>query len=226
MHASLIRRQLGGLIPPKIATPSHLVSPSSHLTVASVLFYLIFSQSGGSGEGLSPLVNFYSKLPKGAAPAAGFGGIKSRFFNGKNASSLPLWATILGIFGLGYTIDYQSMFGSVLNTHPWSLTFLSLFQCTWVCFSSDPPLQFLTAIFFVEHHKNHAHWMEEGEYSSENPWLLAFYSGICVLVGCIEQTPENPIVFMVPSKPFVRANTTSRIMRLSRLDRAWYISAV
>lgn len=68
--------------------------------------------------------------------------------------------------------------------------------------------------------------MEEGEYSSENPWLLAFYSGICVLVGCIEQTPENPIVFMVPSKPFVRANTTSRIMRLSRLDRAWYISAV
>lgn len=26
MHASLIRRQLGGLVPPKIATPSHLVS--------------------------------------------------------------------------------------------------------------------------------------------------------------------------------------------------------
>jgi F-type H+-transporting ATPase subunit f len=68
-------------------------------------FYL---QSGGSGEGLGPLVNFYSKLPKGPAPASGFGGIKARFFNGKNASVLPLWGTIFGIFALGYTIDYQS----------------------------------------------------------------------------------------------------------------------
>ena len=111
MYASLIRRQLGGLIPPKIATPSHLVSPPSHLPVVSDFLHLIFfSQSGGSGEGLSPLVNFYSKLPKGAPPSPGFGGIKARFFNGKNASSLPFWATILGIFGLGYTIDYQSTF--------------------------------------------------------------------------------------------------------------------
>jgi len=87
MHASLIRRQLGGLVPPKIATPSHL--------------------SGGSGEGLAPLVNFYSKLPKGPAPASAFKGIKARFFSGKNASAVPLWSTILGIFALGYTIDYQ-----------------------------------------------------------------------------------------------------------------------
>jgi F-type H+-transporting ATPase subunit f len=73
-------------------------------------FFLIFSprQSGGSGEGLSPLVNFYSKLPKGPAPSSPFGGIKARFFNGKNASSLPLWSTIFGLFALGYTIDYQS----------------------------------------------------------------------------------------------------------------------
>lgn len=27
MHASLVRRQLGGIIPPKIATPSLLVRP-------------------------------------------------------------------------------------------------------------------------------------------------------------------------------------------------------
>lgn len=65
-------------------------------------------QSGGSGEGLTPLVNFYSKLPKGPAPASGFGGVKARLFNGKNASTVPLWGTIMGIFLLGYTIDYQS----------------------------------------------------------------------------------------------------------------------
>ncbi|EGN97759.1 ATP17, subunit F of the F0 sector of mitochondrial F1F0 ATP synthase [Serpula lacrymans var. lacrymans S7.3] len=86
MHVSLIRRQLGGIIPPKIATPSHLTS--------------------GSGANLTPLVNFYSKLPKGPAPST-VGGIKARYFNGKNASGAPLVWTILGIFGLGYTVDYQ-----------------------------------------------------------------------------------------------------------------------
>ena len=87
MHASLIRRNLGGLVPPKIATPSHL--------------------SSGGGAALTPLVNFYSKLPKGRATATAGGGIKARYFNGKNASAAPLVWTILGIFGLGYTIDYQ-----------------------------------------------------------------------------------------------------------------------
>ncbi|PSR70897.1 hypothetical protein PHLCEN_2v13211 [Hermanssonia centrifuga] len=87
MQPSLIRRQLGGLIPPKVATPTIL--------------------SAGSGAGLSPLVNFYSKLPKGPAPASASGGIKERFFNGKNASGAPLVWLIAGIFGLGYTIDYQ-----------------------------------------------------------------------------------------------------------------------
>lgn len=57
---------------------------------------------------MDPLVAFYSKLPKGAAPASGFGGVKARFFNGKNASSVPLWGTIISVFLLGYTIDYQS----------------------------------------------------------------------------------------------------------------------
>ncbi|PAV16785.1 ATP17 subunit F of the F0 sector of mitochondrial F1F0 ATP synthase [Pyrrhoderma noxium] len=86
MHSSLVRRQLSTLIPPKVATPKSL--------------------SGGSGAGLAPLVEFYSKLPKGPATAQS-SGIKGRFFDGKNASAKPLVFTILAIFGLGYTIDYN-----------------------------------------------------------------------------------------------------------------------
>ncbi|KAJ7358522.1 mitochondrial F1-F0 ATP synthase subunit F of fungi-domain-containing protein [Mycena olivaceomarginata] len=86
MHASPLRRQLGGLVPPKIATP-RLVT-------------------GNSGATLTPLVDFYSKLPKGPAPAR-FGGLKGRFFSGKNASGAPVLALIGGIFLIGYTLDYQ-----------------------------------------------------------------------------------------------------------------------
>ncbi|KAF7355930.1 ATP17 subunit F of the F0 sector of mitochondrial F1F0 ATP synthase [Mycena venus] len=86
MHPTLLRRQLGGLVPPKIATP-RLVS-------------------GNSGGGLDPLVDFYSKLPKGPAPSR-FGGLKGRFFSGKNASGAPVIALIGGIFLIGYTLDYQ-----------------------------------------------------------------------------------------------------------------------
>ena len=69
---------------------------------------LTIPQSSGQGAGLGPLVNFYSKLPKGPAPTPAVRGIKERFFNGKNASAAPLLWGILGIFGLGYTLDYQS----------------------------------------------------------------------------------------------------------------------
>ncbi|KAJ7910099.1 mitochondrial F1-F0 ATP synthase subunit F of fungi-domain-containing protein [Mycena leptocephala] len=86
MHPSPLRRQLGGLVPPKIATPGLV--------------------SGNSGGGLGPLVDFYSKLPKGHAPAR-FGGIKGRFFSGKNASAGPALAIIGGLFLIGYTMDYQ-----------------------------------------------------------------------------------------------------------------------
>ncbi|KAJ7897550.1 mitochondrial F1-F0 ATP synthase subunit F of fungi-domain-containing protein [Mycena olivaceomarginata] len=86
MHASPLRRQLGGLVLPKIATP-RLVT-------------------GNSGATLTPLVDFYSKLPKGPAPAR-FGGLKGRFFSGKNASGAPVLALIGGIFLIGYTLDYQ-----------------------------------------------------------------------------------------------------------------------
>ncbi|KAH0832259.1 hypothetical protein J3R83DRAFT_13245 [Lanmaoa asiatica] len=79
MLPTLVRRQFTGLIPPKIATPSHL--------------------SAGSGEGLAPLVNFYSKLPKGRAPAAAFDPEK------KALNRLGL--AILFFFGVGYTMDYN-----------------------------------------------------------------------------------------------------------------------
>ncbi|KAK7438060.1 ATP synthase f chain, mitochondrial precursor [Stygiomarasmius scandens] len=108
MHASLVRRQLGGLVPPKIATPK--------------------SVAGGSGAGLSPLVNFYSKLPKGSSTASTSGGLKGRYFAGSNASGLPLVALIVGIFGLGYTIDYNSepSFLSLRSSlHPHFLTSLT-----------------------------------------------------------------------------------------------------
>ncbi|TFK48827.1 hypothetical protein OE88DRAFT_1737592 [Heliocybe sulcata] len=87
MHASLVRRQLGGLVPPKVATPSIL--------------------SSGQGAGLAPLVQFYSKLPKGPAPPPSAFSIKERYFNGKNASGKPVLALIFGLFGIGYTIDYN-----------------------------------------------------------------------------------------------------------------------
>ncbi|KAH6907562.1 hypothetical protein BKA70DRAFT_1372185 [Coprinopsis sp. MPI-PUGE-AT-0042] len=75
MHASLVRRSLGGLVPPKIATPKLV--------------------SGGSGAGLGPLVDFYSN------------GFKGKFFTGQNASGAPLAWLIVGLFGVGYTIDYN-----------------------------------------------------------------------------------------------------------------------
>ncbi|KAJ3933821.1 MAG: mitochondrial F1-F0 ATP synthase subunit F of fungi-domain-containing protein [Lentinula lateritia] len=118
MHASLIRRQLGGLVPPKIATPKFV--------------------SGGSGDGLGPLVNFYSKLPKGAATAR-ISGIKGRFFNGANASGAPLLALIGGLFGIGYTIDYH-MHLSEPQIYP-LLSGRSIDQI----------------LRTLEHHKNHAH---------------------------------------------------------------------
>lgn len=67
-------------------------------------------QSGGSGAGLAPLVEFYSKLPKGSATASASKGLRGRFFEGKNASAAPLAYTILAIGGFGYAIDYNSAY--------------------------------------------------------------------------------------------------------------------
>jgi F-type H+-transporting ATPase subunit f len=135
MHASLVRRNLSGLVPPKIASPSILVSQPTTTTTTSLLtdstiprltqfprflFFLLLlllkiphipnNKSAGKGSDLSPLVAFYSKLPKGPAPEPAVRGIKARYFNGKNASASPIVFTVLALFGLGYTIDYQSEF--------------------------------------------------------------------------------------------------------------------
>ncbi|KAJ7097118.1 mitochondrial F1-F0 ATP synthase subunit F of fungi-domain-containing protein, partial [Mycena belliarum] len=85
MRASPFCRQLNGLVPPKIATPGLV--------------------SGNSGGGLGPLVEFYSKLPKGPAPQR-MRGLKARFFSGKNASAAPVVGLIGGLFLIGYTLDY------------------------------------------------------------------------------------------------------------------------
>lgn len=95
---------------PRPAKSRHPLPARESARLSSVFAPLKLRQSSGQGAGLAPLVNFYSKLPKGPAPASAAGGIKGRFFNGKNASGAPLVWLIAGIFGLGYTIDYQSTF--------------------------------------------------------------------------------------------------------------------
>ncbi|KAF5318336.1 hypothetical protein D9611_014241 [Ephemerocybe angulata] len=64
------------------------------------------TNSGGSGAGLGPLVDFYSKLPKGTATQQ-ISGLKGRFFNAGRESGKPLVALIVTLFGIGYTIDYN-----------------------------------------------------------------------------------------------------------------------
>ena len=106
MHATLIRRQLGGLIPPKIATPKLVVRFLPSLSTHH--FHLIFPASRVDPVlGWDLVVDFYSKLPKGqASPYAR--GFKGRYFNGNNASGVPIVGLIAGLFLLGYTIDYNS----------------------------------------------------------------------------------------------------------------------
>lgn len=66
-------------------------------------------QSGESGTGLGPLVEFYSKLPKGQVTPR-VSGIKGRFFSGNNARASPVVALIVGLFAVGYTLDYNSAY--------------------------------------------------------------------------------------------------------------------
>lgn len=75
-------------IPPKIATPKSASGP------------------GGSSARMESVVGFYKSLPKGDAPQKRGGGIKARYFDGKNASGKPIVATLFTMFLIGYSIDY------------------------------------------------------------------------------------------------------------------------
>ncbi|ODO11961.1 hypothetical protein I350_00745 [Cryptococcus amylolentus CBS 6273] len=98
MLPSAARRSLAGLIPPKIATPG--------------------ASSGTTSARTAQVIDFYSKLPKGAKPAAErAGGIRGRYFEGKNASGKPIVATIGILFLLGYTIDYNMHLKHHKNGH-------------------------------------------------------------------------------------------------------------
>ncbi|CAD6573755.1 MAG: ATP synthase f chain, mitochondrial precursor [Tremellales sp. Tagirdzhanova-0007] len=89
MFPSAIRRSLGSLIPPKIATPGAVSSGTTSTRTADV-------------------IAFYSKLPKGPRPASEIGrGIKARYFEGKNASGMPVLVTIFTLFCIGYTVQYN-----------------------------------------------------------------------------------------------------------------------
>ncbi|GFZ43263.1 hypothetical protein JCM24511_00982 [Saitozyma sp. JCM 24511] len=99
MFPSAARRSLSGLIPPKIATPSAV-------------------SSGSTSTRTQAVIDFYSKLPKGPKPASERpGGLRGRYFEGKNASGAPFLATIFILFGIGYTIDYNMHLKHHKNGH-------------------------------------------------------------------------------------------------------------
>lgn len=83
-------------------------------------------QSSGQGSELAPLVAFYSKLPKGPAPPPPAASLKAKFFDGKNASGKPLVYGIIGIFLIGYTLDYQSAYTITLMPNTLLTLFMSL----------------------------------------------------------------------------------------------------
>ncbi|KAK4049852.1 hypothetical protein OIV83_003908 [Microbotryomycetes sp. JL201] len=95
--------RFASLIPPKIASPSAIGAPQSAARMTRV-------------------VDFYSKLPKGAAPrkAAGANPIaryRQRYFEGDNASGAPFLHAIGVMFLIGYTIDYNMHLKHHKNNH-------------------------------------------------------------------------------------------------------------
>lgn len=66
MHASLVRRQLSGLVPPKIASPSILVSSPLQLNLPHFLFLTWCRLSvGGEGSGPQPPRRVLLQAPQG-----------------------------------------------------------------------------------------------------------------------------------------------------------------
>ncbi|KOS15478.1 hypothetical protein Malapachy_2548 [Malassezia pachydermatis] len=84
-------------IPPKIATPKSVSSPS--------------------GSNTDAVVSFYKALPKGSEPEKRATGIKAKYFDGKNASGKPLVWTIAGLMLFGYTLEYNGHLKHHKNAH-------------------------------------------------------------------------------------------------------------
>ncbi|BGP56873.1 hypothetical protein JCM8202v2_004506 [Rhodotorula sphaerocarpa] len=99
----MVAGRLAALVPPKIASPSAIGAPASAARMAKV-------------------VEFYSALPKGAAPKKNVGmsplaRYKARYFDGENASGAPFLHVIGGLFLVGYTIDYNMHLKHHKNNH-------------------------------------------------------------------------------------------------------------
>ncbi|GAA6017228.1 hypothetical protein JCM10207_002577 [Rhodosporidiobolus poonsookiae] len=85
--------RLASLVPPKIASASAV-------------------GAAPSAARMNTVVGFYSALPKGPAAAKKVGlsplaRYKARYFDGPNASAAPFLHVIVGMFLVGYTIDYN-----------------------------------------------------------------------------------------------------------------------
>ncbi|KAK9469187.1 ATP synthase subunit F, mitochondrial [Lipomyces arxii] len=88
----ILRRQLSTLIPPKIASASNL-------------------GAAPGAKRLTSVVGFYKGLPRGPAPAivrrGPLGKYAARYFDGDNASGVPLVHLIFVVWLISYTLDYQ-----------------------------------------------------------------------------------------------------------------------
>ncbi|KAK7203005.1 mitochondrial F1-F0 ATP synthase subunit F of fungi-domain-containing protein [Myxozyma melibiosi] len=88
----IVKRQLSTLIPPKIASASNLGAAPGAKRLASV-------------------VDFYKALPRGTPakhkPTTFIERYSAKYFEGDNASGLPLIHLTIALFLVGYTLDYQ-----------------------------------------------------------------------------------------------------------------------
>lgn len=61
---------------------------------------------------MSRVIDFYSKLPRGMpkkdAPKGFLGRYKARHFDGEHVSAKPLLHAVIGLFLLGYTLQYTT----------------------------------------------------------------------------------------------------------------------
>ncbi|PGH26853.1 hypothetical protein AJ80_01434 [Polytolypa hystricis UAMH7299] len=87
----IVRRGLSTLIPPKIASPSGIGAAKD-------------------AARMERIVDFYAKLPRGAAPEVKpfglWGKYQARYFQGKNQSFTPIIHLIAGICLMGYGMEY------------------------------------------------------------------------------------------------------------------------